>query len=707
MTNEKTVDVVELVKSHMTQYGKAVVEDRAIPDFRDGLKPVHRRILWAAHHDLKLTHTTSYAKSAEVVGATLGNYHPHGDLAVYNAMVTLVGDRYPLIEGQGNFGNHANGPAASRYTECRLTPLAARLFDTVDVVDSVPNYNGKKTEPLVIPSRIPILLMNGAEGIGVGVATNIPSHNLEELVNALVALVEKPGATDEQIIKHVRGPDFYMGGVLISSREDVIKMYKTGHGSLRFRCQFKFEDGKRGMKLLVITGVPPGFNVASFLEWCKKREDDGTLEYANDESCEEDGLRIVVGWKNAYSLNKTLLPQLETSVTFHWHITERLKDDITFRRSGLPQMLRDWLDWRRDVEQRHLTLKKDRLLEQIDRENAKRAAMLNLDKYFQILKTSNDLENDVAKKLNVSLKQATFILETPSRALAKMNEAALQKSIETLQKAIEETEGFLTNIDVFIKARLLELKPFYDKRRTEVGAVTEVQEVKKGKLWLLANKEGQIEKNYDTLTARWAYDFVVCVGETQSTVVTCTRQGLLQPVAVDQIRDGRTGLGDTIAVFVPKAYVIAIDNNGLGCIFTTPTRRTQLIKGNTNIVQCEPVSEKDTLWMWNTDNEDALVLDGAKLKKKVTGSRRVFRPLVSDDYVGGFVVLRPGDQIVNVNGDILVKPIQLFKSKLKDKRWFVVGDKNVVVHERKRELMNREQTIEAIKAGDVLGVHRV
>lgn len=707
MTNEKTVDVVDLVRDHITQYGKAVVEDRAIPDFRDGLKPVHRRILWATYHDLKITHTTSFSKSAEVVGATLGNYHPHGDLAVYNAMVTLVGDRYPLIEGQGNFGNHANGPAASRYTECRLTALAARLFDTIDVLDTVPNYNGKKTEPLVIPSRIPILLMNGAEGIGVGVSTNIPSHNLEELTNALVALVEKPGATDDQILKHVRGPDYYMGGVLISSREDVLKMYKTGHGSIRYRCQFKFEDGKRGIKMLVITGAPPGFNITSFMEWCKKREDDGTLEYANDESCEEDGLRIVVGWKNAYSLNKTLLPQLETSVTYQWNITERLINDVTFRRSGLPQMMRDWLDWRRDVEQKHLTLKKEKLLEHIDRENAKRAAMLNLDKYFQILKTSNDLENDVAKKLNVTLKQAAFILETPSRALAKMNEASLLKSIETLQKAIEETDGYLANIDLFIKDRLLELKPFFDKRRTEVGAVTEIQTVKKGKLWLVANREGQIERNYDTLTARWAYDFAVCIGEKQDTVMTCTRQGLLQPTAVEQIRDGRTGIGDTIALFVPRTHVIAIDNNGLGCIFETPARRTQLVKGSANLVQCEPVSEKDTVWMWNTDNDDVIILEGDKLKMKVASSRRMFRPLVCDDYAGGFIVFRPNDIVVNALGDTLTKPQQLFKSKLKDKRWFVIGDKNVVIYERKRELATRDETIAAIKDSEVLGVIRV
>lgn len=697
----KKIDLVGLVRSYMTKYGKYVVEDRAIPDFRDGLKPVHRRILWAMYHDVKLSHNSTFAKCAEVVGATIGQYHPHGDQAAYQSLVTLVNCRYNLVEGQGNFGNHANGAAAQRYTECRLSALAMRFFDTIDVIETLPNYNGKRVEPLVLPTRLPFLLMNGGEGIGVGVSTNIPPHNLHELVDALVYLIDNPEASEKAVLNFINGPDYLSGGILISSRDEILKMYKAGQGRLRYRCQYTIEEGKRGLKLLVITGIPPNFNVTSFLEWCKKREDDGTLEYANDESCDEDGLRIVVGWKSSYSLNKIILPKLERSVTYQWNITERQRNDVTFRHSTIFQILKDWLAWRYNIETQYLELKKQRYLDDLERENAKRAAMLNLKKLTNILNTSENLEDDIVKALRVTAQQAKYILDTNLRSLAKLNEATLQKSLDSINNNLAEINGYLANLPLYVRTNLLALAPLFDKRYTEVGNVEEISTQQTGKLWLLASKDGQMERNYDKLTGRWSFDFVTCFDGDKRPALICTKQGLLQPTQAENIRDGRTGLADTVAVFVPNTLVVAIDSNGLAAIFTAPTRRTPLIKNDASLIQCVTFGENDIVWFWNTDNEDVFAFDFIKLKK-LSSAQRKFRTICGD-YVGGCLVKRPADCVVNLKGELIEKPSALLKAK----KWFVVGENNIVVYDKKRELLSKDLTIQAISGGGVVSVLRL
>src|SRR6201996_9558546 len=252
-------------------YAVSVVKGRALPDVCDGQKPVQRRILFAMG-EMGLAHDAKPVKSARVVGDVLGKYHPHGDQSAYDALVRLAQDfsmRYPLIDGQGNFGSRdGDGAAAMRYTEARLTPIARLLLDEIDqgTVDFMPNYDGSFEEPKLLPARLPFVLLNGASGIAVGLATEIPSHNLREVATAAVALIRNPKLTHADLMQHVPGPDFPGGGQIISSEADIRDAYVTGRGSLKVRARWKIEDLARGQWQLIVTELPPGASTQRVLE---------------------------------------------------------------------------------------------------------------------------------------------------------------------------------------------------------------------------------------------------------------------------------------------------------------------------------------------------------------------------------------------------------------------------------------------------------
>ncbi|NVL01026.1 DNA gyrase subunit A, partial [Ruegeria pomeroyi] len=242
-------------------YALSTIMHRALPDARDGLKPVHRRILYAMR-ELRLSSSGGFRKSAKISGDVMGNYHPHGDAAIYDAMARLAQDfnvRYPLVDGQGNFGNiDGDNPAASRYTEARMTIVAEALLDGLneDAVDFRDNYDGTLTEPVVLPAQFPNLLANGSSGIAVGMATNIPPHNIAELCDACLHLIKTPDARDDTLLNYVPGPDFPTGGIIVEPPESIAQAYRTGRGSFRLRCKYEVEDLGRGQWQIVVTEIP-------------------------------------------------------------------------------------------------------------------------------------------------------------------------------------------------------------------------------------------------------------------------------------------------------------------------------------------------------------------------------------------------------------------------------------------------------------------
>ncbi len=345
-------EITEELRESYLDYAMSVIVGRALPDVRDGLKPVHRRILWAMRES-GLTHSAKTRKSANVVGEVLGRYHPHGDIAVYDALARMAQSfsmRYPLVEGQGNWGSvDGDSPAAMRYTECRLSAIAEEFLVDIekDTVDFMPNYDATRKEPIVLPAKAPGLLLNGSEGIAVGMATKIPPHNLTETVDAAVHLVDHPKATSEELMEFIQGPDFPTGGI-IYDKKAIIEAYSSGRGKITIRAVAEVEEGK-----IVITEIPYQVNKAELIVKIAELVTDKRVEGIRDlrDESDKDGLRIVVELKND-AVPQKVMNQL-------WNLTDLQKDfhlnmlalveGLKPRTLSIKDVLTDFVEHRRHV----------------------------------------------------------------------------------------------------------------------------------------------------------------------------------------------------------------------------------------------------------------------------------------------------------------------------------------------------------------------
>ncbi|WP_238371558.1 DNA topoisomerase IV subunit A [Heliomarina baculiformis] len=380
-------------------YALSTIMHRALPDARDGLKPVHRRILYAMR-ELRLTSTGGFRKSAKISGDVMGNYHPHGDSAIYDAMARLAQDfnvRYPLVDGQGNFGNiDGDNPAASRYTEARLTVVAEALLDGLneDAVDFRENYDGTLTEPVVLPAEFPHLLANGSSGIAVGMATNIPPHNIAELCDACLHLIRTPNAQDDTLLNYVPGPDFPTGGVIVEPPESIAQAYRTGRGSFRLRCTYEIEDLGRGQWQIVVTEIPYQVQKSKLIERIAdliQTKKIPILADIRDESA--DDIRMVLEPKSKNVDPEVLMGMLyrnsELEVRFSLNMNV-LIDGVTPKVCSMKEVLRAFLDHRQEVllrRSRHRMRKIDHRLEVL---SGLITAFLNLDRVIDIIRYDDD-----------------------------------------------------------------------------------------------------------------------------------------------------------------------------------------------------------------------------------------------------------------------------------------------------------------------------
>jgi topoisomerase-4 subunit A len=380
-------------------YALSTIMHRALPDARDGLKPVHRRILYAMR-ELKLASKGGFRKSAKISGDVMGNYHPHGDAAIYDAMARLAQDfnvRYPLVDGQGNFGNiDGDNPAAARYTEARMTAAAEALLEGLNenAVDFRENYDGTLEEPVVLPAAFPNLLANGSSGIAVGMATNIPPHNLEELIGACLHLIKSPNARDETLLDYIPGPDFPTGGVIVEPKENIAEAYRTGKGGFRLRCKYEVEDLGRGQWQVIITEIPYQVQKSRLIEKLAEiieLKKVPILADVRDESAED--IRIVLEPKSKNVDVEVLMgmlyrnSELETRFSLNMNV---LIDGLTPKVCSLREVLRAFLDHRRDVLIRrstHRMVKIDHRLEVLE---GFIIAFLNLDRVIDIIRYDND-----------------------------------------------------------------------------------------------------------------------------------------------------------------------------------------------------------------------------------------------------------------------------------------------------------------------------
>src|SRR6201991_1968267 len=433
-------------------YALSTIMHRALPDARDGLKPVHRRILYGMRL-LRLDPGTAFKKSAKIVGDVMGSFHPHGDQAIYDAMVRLGQDfasRYPLVDGQGNFGNiDGDNPAAYRYTEARMTEVARLLIEGIDEdgVEFRPNYDGQSKEPVVMPGGFPNLLANGSQGIAVGMATSIPPHNVAELCDASLHLIDKPDAKTKSLLKWVKGPDFPTGGIIVDSKESIAEAYVTGRGSFRTRAKWEQEEGSRGTWVVGITEIPWLGQKSRLIEKIAELLNEKKLPLVGDvrdESAED--IRVVIEPKSRAVDPELMmeslfrLTELENKIPLNLNVL--IKGKIP-KVVGLAECLREWLDHLRDVLIRRSNYRKNQIEHRLEILGGYLIAYLNIDEVIRIIRTEDEPKPALIKRFKLTEVQADAILNMRLRSLRKLEEFEIRTEDKNLRGELKGLKSLL------------------------------------------------------------------------------------------------------------------------------------------------------------------------------------------------------------------------------------------------------------------------
>lgn len=516
--SDDSLNLASYAQRAYLEYALSVVKGRALPDVCDGQKPVQRRILYAmSRMGLGFSGTTGAkpVKSARVVGDVLGRFHPHGDQAAYDALVRMAQDfsqRYPLIDGQGNFGSRdGDGAAAMRYTEARLSKITTLLLDEIDqgTVDFIPNYDGSTEEPRQLPARLPFVLMNGASGIAVGLATEIPSHNLREVADACVALIKSPKLTDDELFALMPGPDFPGGGQIISPASDIADAYRTGRGSLKVRARWKIEDLARGQWQLVVTELPMGVSSQKVLEEIEELTNPkvkagkkalsadqlqlkasilSVLDVVRDESSKDAAVRLVFEPKTSRIEQQELITallahtSLETSSPIN--MTSVGIDGKPVQKS-LRQMILEWITFRQQTIVRRSEHRLGKVMDRIHILEGRQLVLLNIDEVIAIIRQSDEPKQALMDRFKLSERQAEDILEIRLRQLARLEGIKIEQELKELRTEQTQLEEILANPSALKRLMVKEIeqdaKNFADPRRTliqeEKKAVAEVKVV--------------------------------------------------------------------------------------------------------------------------------------------------------------------------------------------------------------------------------------
>nr|WP_261379302.1 DNA topoisomerase IV subunit A [Denitratisoma sp. DHT3] len=485
-------------------YAMSVVKSRALPQVEDGMKPVQRRILHAMN-EMRLSPTAKHVKSARVVGDVIGKYHPHGDSSVYDAMVRVAQDfslRYPLVDGQGNFGSRdGDGAAAMRYTECRLTPIAELLLAEIDrgTVDFAPNYDGAFEEPTLLPARLPFVLLNGASGIAVGMATEIPSHNLREVAEAARLLIRKPEAVLEEVLAVLPGPDFPGGGQLISAPSDIRDAYASGRGSLRLRARWRVEDLARGQWRVIVTELPHGVSTAQVLSEIEaltnpqpragkkdvsqeqknlKQVVLGVLDTVRDESSDKAPVRIVLEPRSSR------IGQDEFMAVLLAHTSLEASTSLNFTmigRNGRPQqknllqVLHEWIDFRFVTVERRSRHRLAEVERRIHILEGRMTVFLRIEEVIRVIRESDEPKAELMAHFGLTAVQAEDILEIRLRQLARLEGIKIEKELGDLRDERGGLQKLLDSRSEMTRLILKEIgddaKQYGDERRTLIEAV--------------------------------------------------------------------------------------------------------------------------------------------------------------------------------------------------------------------------------------------
>lgn len=607
----KDVQLAEELSKRYLSYAMSTIVSRSLPDVRDGLKPVHRRLLYAMRQ-LHLDPKSGFKKCARVVGDVIGKYHPHGDSAVYGAMVRLAQDfsvRYPLVDGQGNFGNiDGDGAAAMRYTEARLTEFAIAMMEGLndDAVDFMETYDGEESEPVVMPSMVPNLLCNGSAGIAVGMATNIPPHNLSEVSDALLYLIENPDCEIEPLVRKIKGPDFPTGGFIIDKFESILDTYRQGKGVFRIRAKWEKEDLGHGQYQIVITEIPYMVQKAKLVEKIASLLLEKKIPLLNDIRDESShDIRVVLEPKSrlvdANLLMEHLFKQTDLESRFSLNMNVLDSDGVP-RVMSIKEVLREFLNHRHTVLIRRTNYRLEKINYRLEILSGYLVAYLNLDRIIQIIREEEDPKNVMMKEFQLTDNQTEAILNMKLRSLRKLEESQIREEYDDLSEEKAGLEELLGSEDkrwMAIAAEIRQMKEKFGKktalgrRRTEFSEVAEDIEVplealiEKEPITVILSQKGWIRslKGYANLHDDFKFKDddalqIALHAQTTDKLVIMDSSGKFFNIAANEIPSGR-GFGqplrlmvdiannDEVAamfVFEPKSSYLVASKRGYGFI---------------------------------------------------------------------------------------------------------------------------------------------
>ena len=562
--NVVQVDIKQEMKKCYIDYAMSVIVGRALPDVRDGLKPVHRRILYSMH-ELGITPDKGYRKCARIVGDVLGKYHPHGDTAVYDALVRMAQDfsiRYPLVDGHGNFGSvDGDGAAAMRYTEARMSKITLELLREINknTVDFIPNFDGEEQEPLVLPSRFPNLLVSGSSGIAVGMATNIPPHNLGEVINGITMLIDNPEATVLELMTEIKGPDFPTAGIILGTA-GIREAYETGRGKIIVRAKATIEEEK-GRQKIIVTELPYQVNKAKLVENIADLVRDKKIEGISDlrDESDREGMRVVIEIKkdaNANVILNQLYKHTSLQITFGAIMIALVNNEP--QTLNLKQILMHYINFQKEVIRRRTQFELDKALARAHILEGLRIALDHIDEVIALIRSSRTTEaarTGLMERFGLSEKQAQAILDMRLQRLTGLERQKIEDEYNELMKDIAHYKEILANESLvleIIKNELLEIKAKYsDERRTEIER---------------NNSEIDIE------------DLI----QEQDVVVTLTHAGYIKRISSDtytaQKRGGRgiQAMATKEDDFVEHIFITSTHNN---LLFFTNLGRVYRLKG--------------------------------------------------------------------------------------------------------------------------------
>ncbi|MCE2922712.1 MAG: DNA topoisomerase IV subunit A, partial [Roseomonas sp.] len=610
---ERETRLADALSERYLAYALSTITARSLPDVRDGLKPVHRRLLWAMRQ-LRLDPEAGFKKCARIVGDVMGKYHPHGDAAIYEAMVRLAQDfaaRYPLVEGQGNFGNiDGDNPAAMRYTEARLTEVAQALLEGIeeDAVDFRATYDGEEREPIVLPAAFPHLLANGAAGIAVGMATSIPPHNAGELCAAALELVRNPNAGTDQLLRHIKGPDFPTGGILVESAEAMREAYETGRGGFRVRAKWEVEKGKAGSWVIIVTEIPYQVQKARLIEQIAQLLEEKKLPLLadlRDESTEQ--VRIVLEPKSRNVEPAVLMETLfrATALESRFPLNMNVLDaNRTPRVMSLREVLRAWLDHRHEVLQRRTNHRLGAIARRLEILDGYLIAYLNLDEVIRIIREEDEPKPRLMERFGLTDTQAEAILNMRLRALRRLEEMEIRKEHKKLSAEQKKLQALMKSEAARWETIAEEIESMRTRfgggalgiRRTATGAalpevvVDEAAFVEREPITVILSEKGWIraQKGHVSLDGELRFKegdslFIALHAETTDRLVLFATNGKAFTLKADAIPRGR-GDGQPVRLMLDltnedAVVALFVHREGLRYLVAASDGKGFLVKG--------------------------------------------------------------------------------------------------------------------------------